>query len=133
VERTAWNQSALAAGSQTWWIGAGWGSLRASSLVANILGTVGVPGLVLFTTFCLLTIRFARKAPTDASQMQKSVLLPILISLIDCVLAGPEMTDTSIWFFFGVAAFVNYPGLRNDSSRIAQYFNAAANPTKALA
>ena len=123
VERTAWNQAALAAGSQTWWIGAGWGSLRASSLVANILGTVGIPGLLLFITFCGLTIRLASKGPADASQMQKSVMLPIFISLIDCVLAGPEMTDTSIWFFLGVAAFVNYPALRNNTGRVVQYFN----------
>src|SRR5262249_5709056 len=33
-ERTAWNDSAFAAGATPHWIGAGWGSLRASSLLA---------------------------------------------------------------------------------------------------
>ena len=105
-ERTAWNQSALTAASQTHWLGAGWGSLRASSLVANILGTVGIPGLVLFAGFCALVLRLANKLPADPSQTQKSVMLPILVSLIDCILAGPELTDPVIWFLFGVAAFV---------------------------
>jgi O-antigen ligase len=106
-ERTAWNQSALMAGAQSHWVGAGWGSLRASSLVANILGTVGIPGLFLFMSFCFLDMRFAVKSDTPTSLMQKSAVLPILVSLLDCVLAGPEMTDPVVWFLFGVAAFVD--------------------------
>lgn len=104
-ERTAWNNAALAAASNSHWIGAGWGSLRASSLIANILGTVGIPGLLLFASFCTLNIRYATKAPSDSTQMQKTAILPILVSLLACVLAGPEMTDPVVWFMFGVAAF----------------------------
>jgi len=125
VERTAWNQAAIAAGSQTWWIGTGWGSLRASSLLANILGTVGIPGLLLFSSFCILSVRFASKAPTDSSQIQKSAILPILICLVDCVLAGPEMTDASIWFLFGVAAYVNYADVERGVSQVQQYLGAS--------
>lgn len=111
-ERTAWNQAALMAGSQSHWLGAGWGSLRASSLVANILGTVGIPGLFLFASFCFLDMRFAIQSNSATSLMQKSAVLPMLVSVLDCVLAGPEMTDPVVWFLFGVAAFVDPRSIR---------------------
>ena len=104
-ERTAWNVSALNAAAESRWIGAGWGSLRASSLLANIVGTVGVPGIILFGVFCFLNMRFASYLP--GAQMQKSVVLPIMVSLLACILAGPEMTDPVVWFLFGAAAFVD--------------------------
>jgi hypothetical protein len=108
LERTAWNEAALRAGSQTHWLGAGWGSLRASSLVANILGTVGMPGLCLFAAFCILGFRLAIRIPVDKYQTQRSVLLPVVVSLLDFVFGGPEMTDPVIWFLFGVAAFAPF-------------------------
>lgn len=111
-ERTAWNDAALAAGSQSGWLGAGWGSLRASSLLANILGTVGVPGLTLFVGFIFLDIRFASHVRQDSTQAQRSVVLPIMVSLITCLLAGPEMTDPVAWFLFGVGAFIDPEAVR---------------------
>jgi hypothetical protein len=127
-ERTAWNNAALAAASDSYWMGAGWGSLRASSLIANILGTVGIPGLFLFGCFCVLTIRFAMKSPHGQTQIQKTAIIPILVSLLDCVLAGPEMTDPVVWFMFGVAASCVNPSAKRSSIAARRLENRPQEP-----
>ena len=51
LERSAWARSGLHAFVQTWGLGAGVGSLRSNGLVAVLLGSVGVPGMLAFLAF----------------------------------------------------------------------------------
>ena len=51
LERAAWARSGFHAFEQTWGLGAGMGSLRANGLVSVLLGSVGLPGAVLFCAF----------------------------------------------------------------------------------
>jgi hypothetical protein len=50
-ERTESNIAAMQAARQTFYLGTGWGSLRCSGLGYLLIGTVGIPGLLLFVVF----------------------------------------------------------------------------------
>jgi O-antigen ligase len=105
-ERTASNEAAITVAGQTVWLGAGWGSLRASSFIANMLGTVGIPGTLCFTIFCILVFRFGMMRRPDAGQkLRTAVLFPVSVVLLNLAVATPEPVDPDIWFLFGVAAF----------------------------
>ena len=105
AERQGWNEAAFRAALSTYGFGAGWGSLRASSFLANMLGTVGVPGLFLFAGFISLLLRYATAKERDGEvSIQKIVVFPIVIFLVGAVVAGPELTDPSFWFLLGTAA-----------------------------
>ncbi len=51
LERSAWARSGLNAFVQTWGLGAGVGSLRGNGMTSVLLGSVGLPGTVLFLCF----------------------------------------------------------------------------------
>lgn len=51
IERMTWNIQALKNLTDTYFIGAGLGSLRASNWVAVTLGTLGLPGLLIYLAF----------------------------------------------------------------------------------
>src|SRR5262249_10535282 len=51
IERSAWNTSAMANFYDTYGLGVGTGSLRASSLPVAVLATIGVPGGLLYLAF----------------------------------------------------------------------------------
>lgn len=63
VERMSWNIQALRNFIDTGLLGAGLGSVRASNWLAAVLGTTGIPGLVLLCGF--LWRFFRMPAPTD--------------------------------------------------------------------
>ena len=57
VERMSWNAQALRNLTDTWLIGAGLGSARASNWLLSSLGSVGVPGTALFIAFLVAMFR----------------------------------------------------------------------------
>lgn len=56
LERAAWAQAGTEAFFQTWGLGAGAGSLRASGLLPVLLGSVGLPGALAFLGFMLHSV-----------------------------------------------------------------------------
>ncbi|MGO4441511.1 hypothetical protein [Rhizobium sp. RAF56] len=60
-ERMRWNAQALGAFGDTNGMGAGLGSIRASSFIVALLANVGVPGTILFVIFVYSLIRSAAK------------------------------------------------------------------------
>jgi hypothetical protein len=60
VERSAWNMQSLVNFVDTFGLGAGLGSARASSFIAVTIGNLGMPGFVLFGAFVWRSIRQPR-------------------------------------------------------------------------
>ena len=99
---------ALAALSDTYYMGAGWGSIRASGFAFFLLGTVGVVGLTLFCSFYLsLFLPLFRRRGQDERDSLNDLLERSLfgVSILLCGLAaaGSEPTLPVLWVLFGVA------------------------------
>lgn len=74
IERTAWNMSALGNVFETFGLGAGLGSVRASSFVIGVPANIGIPGVLLFGMFFYKlffpTRAVAAAAGSQAAQIQ---------------------------------------------------------------
>lgn len=68
VERMSWNRQALQNAFDTWLLGAGLGSVRASNWVAAVLGTTGVAGLALYVVFLWQVFRMPLVAMAPATR-----------------------------------------------------------------
>jgi O-antigen ligase len=107
-ERTATHVSALRTLEETAYMGAGWGSIRASGLGYMLLGTVGVPGLLLFMTFYLanyLPFFYRRARPSEADRNQfVPAHLAVGLVLLSMFTAGSEPVTPMLWMLLGVIA-----------------------------
>lgn len=74
VERMSWNAQALRNLFDTWLMGAGLGSARASNWLLSSLGSVGVPGTVLFAAFLVAVFRMRVAVPGTPADMTVSAL-----------------------------------------------------------
>jgi hypothetical protein len=90
--------------ADTYWLGAGWGVCRASSFVPTILGNVGVPGTLLFFTFCTQLLWPAFTFKPLKVQMHGAVLFGLAAILLDLVVSAPELGYLIIWLLFAMAA-----------------------------
>lgn len=62
-ERSLWNEYALKAFKDTFGLGAGYGSLRASGIIQNILGQIGLFGLLCYIVFWLKLEKITKNIP----------------------------------------------------------------------
>jgi hypothetical protein len=74
VERMSWNAQALRNLFDTWLIGAGLGSARASNWLLSSLGSVGLPGTALFAAFLVAVFRMRVAVPGTPADMTVSAL-----------------------------------------------------------
>ncbi|WP_426230657.1 hypothetical protein [Pararhizobium sp. DWP3-4] len=86
-ERMRWNAQALSSFLDTSGMGAGVGSIRASSLVVALLANVGIPGTLIFFIFLASLIRSVLRRDTDGGVEQK-VGLAAMFSCIAQVTAA---------------------------------------------
>ncbi|PIB91621.1 hypothetical protein [Caulobacter sp. FWC2] len=98
AERGYWNQTALDAFLGTYGLGAGLGSLRASSWALAVLGNIGAVGA--FLTAAFIAVRFSAKAPSGLGldrlhRAAKFALIPILVAA--------SLAGTSVYFGFAAA------------------------------
>ena len=100
IERSKWNEQALVNFADTGGLGAGDGSVRASSLPIAVLGNVGIPGAVTYGIF-LLAVLFGRKNrwrhPYPAG-CQSAARWACLTQLIGASVAG-SFLDLGLPFF----------------------------------
>lgn len=128
--RTLTHDAALETLQNTYFMGAGWGSARASGLVYILLATVGVPGLLLFIGLLvsLLIPLFhsnpPEKQPPLADQFGQA-LLALSVLLLAMVIAGSEPVDPLLWILLGVVTVARSP--------IAKTAQAASKPSLSLA
>lgn len=107
VERWYWNENGMRVFHETAMLGAGVGSVRASSLVVGLLANVGIGGLVLFLIFiaslCLTAMRGARD-PDIGAYVTASAWASFTL-LATAILAASGV-DLGL-FFFILAAIVS--------------------------
>lgn len=107
-DRTATHVSALRTLRETAYMGAGWGSLRASGLGYVLLGTVGVPGLLFFVAFYLanyLPFFYPQPSvPGAGPDRFIPTLFAVNLILMAMFTAGSEPVTPMLWMLLGVVA-----------------------------
>lgn len=92
TERSMWNEVSLDAFVDSWGLGAGLGSARASSWPVSVLANIGVPGAVLLSAFLLHIAKARPLRPTDFNEIMtvgiKFGFVPGLVMM--------SMTQTSV-------------------------------------
>jgi len=101
VERSGADQQSYGVFLQSWGLGVGLGSGRASSFLATLLSTVGVIGTVLFAA--VLVVVVARAAPLKPYH---PVIWALVATMIGKLIAGPDVSDPSgvFWLSLGILA-----------------------------
>ena len=129
-ERTASNYAAMETARQTYYMGAGWGSVRCSSLGPGLLATVGILGTLLFCTF-LLSLALPLFGPSKISQRgdtyEKS-MLGTLVILAAMMVAGNEPDQPILWVLFAACAAGRYT-YKSNLCGIAQMLRSRAQGT----
>ncbi len=103
-ERSLWNTLALQTSRDSYYFGAGWGSVRASSFACSLMGNVGIPGTLLFVTFLLQLLRPAlRPGRYVRFEMFERSLFALAVMMVGLVVAGSDPITPMSWVLFGVA------------------------------
>lgn len=117
-ERTASNRSAMETSRQTYYMGAGWGSVRCSSLGPGLMATVGVIGVVLFCAFLISLTRplFVPGYKSQQGDIYEMSLLGTLVILAAMMVASNEPDQPILWVLFAACAAgpTSYQLLRKD-------------------
>ncbi len=103
-ERGEMNLAAIQSSRDSYYFGAGWGSVRASSFACELMGSVGIPGAALFSLFLLQLLRplFRRRRYARFDQFERA-LFAIAIMLVALLVATPDPIMPVIWMLFAVA------------------------------
>ncbi len=103
-ERSLWNTLALQTSHDSYYFGAGWGSVRASSFACSLMGNVGIPGTLLFVTFLLQLARpLFRPRRYARFEMFERSLFALFVMLVGLVVAGSDPISPMSWVLFAVA------------------------------
>jgi hypothetical protein len=107
-ERSMTNRAALATAADSDYMGAGWGSVRASGLPYVLMGMVGVVGSAIFVLFVVsLFLPLLRRSPTLRLQtpdhLYEKSLFATIVMLVGLCVAGAEPVQPILWILFGVA------------------------------
>lgn len=107
VERTQWNMQALKTFSDTAFMGAGLGSVRASSFATAVLSNIGIAGVVLVFVFLIalfIPVISDRSESRDAAVHKAGASAAFILLLAACV-SGTSVSLTLLFSIFaGVAA-----------------------------
>jgi hypothetical protein len=105
ADRTASNVAAIESAEQTYFMGTGWGSLRCSGLGYILVGTVGIPGLLLFAVFVVtlfMPLATGRRGP--GSSLYEQSLVGTTVALFAASLSGAEPVIPILWVLFAAAS-----------------------------
>lgn len=100
--RTTMDKYSLTLLVDTYGIGVGLGSYRPSSLIASLLGNMGLLGLLLFA---LVYLAIARSITSDQVWLRWA----LLASLIDMAIAIPDITEPFLWVLTALVVYVTVP------------------------
>jgi hypothetical protein len=107
VERSAWNLQSLVNFVDTFGLGVGLGSARASSFVAVTLGNLGLIGATLVGLFFYRTVRTPQRPSAWASDriVSFAAVQALFASLIGATISGTVFDLGSCLYLFAAAAF----------------------------
>ena len=100
VQRHEADLAALTLFRDTAYLGAGWGTFRASSAYVQLLANVGLLGTVAFSIFIANVFLFTKK--TGRSTLQDQIALGAGLMLVAHVAAVPDMVNPAVWAFLGL-------------------------------
>jgi hypothetical protein len=115
-ERAQSGQAAMETASETYYMGAGWGSARASGLMYVLMGNVGIVGSFLFVAFIaslflpMLHGNHARERSASTYFYEKTLLASLVI-LVGLLAAGAEPVAPILWALFAGATAGKPPRL----------------------
>jgi hypothetical protein len=99
VERMSWNAQALRNLADTWLIGAGLGSARASNWLLSSLGSIGVPGTALFVAFLVAVFRMRVAEGATEAEMAVTALKWGCVATIVTELLIASTPNMGVFFF----------------------------------
>jgi len=108
IERSSWNRQAIQNFFDTFGLGAGNGSVRASSFPVAVIGSLGIPGAITYGLFLFL-IWFGKKAPAppETLAMQAAARSACFAWLIAASASGGFIDLGLPFFAFAALATVN--------------------------
>ncbi len=113
IERAMWSDTAIQAGFDTFLLGTGFGTVRASGILPTLFGAVGAPGLLLFAAFVAAAMGALFTRPrTKADAVRFGAAFALTASLGPLIVAGAGLDMTTmIWIYAAVArtAWVTQP------------------------
>jgi hypothetical protein len=110
--RTESHVVALRTLEETDYMGAGWGSMRASGTVYTLLASVGVFGLILFTAASIsvfLPLFSGGRGSRSNGDLLGRSLFPAFLLLAALVISGTEPDTPMVWLLFGIAIVAAAP------------------------
>lgn len=105
---------ALKSFAQSFGLGTGVGSARASSFPATMAATLGLPGLLIFAAFLWSIFAAVHQ---QRSNQERGVLFGMVGLLIGWLLAAPDINIAFFWILAGLASSFQQP---NDNKLAAQ-------------
>jgi hypothetical protein len=107
IERASWNTNALAAFYATYGLGAGIGSVRASSWIVAVLSNIGIIGALTYFTFIAIVLLPRRKTPDTsptALAVQKAAKLTCGTQLLITSMTAGSIALGLLFFVFAAVA-----------------------------
>lgn len=89
-------------------LGVGVGSARASSIFATLAATTGIPGLLAFGAFVVAVLRGVGRSPDDR---ERALLFGLIGLLVGWAISTPDLVFPLFWVLAGVAAGASSRGL----------------------
>ncbi|PDT50413.1 hypothetical protein [Sinorhizobium fredii] len=106
IERGSWNSQALQNFVETWMLGAGLGSVRASNFVIAVLSSIGVAGAVLYVGFFYALARAkAPRLPNESAAITSGCRAACLILVLKAFVTKSTPDLEVPFFLYAGAAF----------------------------
>ncbi len=103
-ERSLINELALRSSHDSYYFGAGWGSVRASSFACSLMGNVGIPGTLLFLNFLLQLARpLFRPQRYARFELFERSIFALVVMLVGLLVAGSDPITPMSWVLFAIA------------------------------
>lgn len=99
IERMSWNAQALRNLTDTWMLGAGLGSARASNWLLSSLGSIGLPGTALFLAFLASVLRMKVRAPGSDLDSVATALKWGCVATLSCEILIASTPNLGVFFF----------------------------------
>ena len=119
IERSAWNAAAIRNFTETWGLGVGLGTTRASSLVFAILSNLGLPGAICYTIFFGYILFYGSKhRDNDAQDICLASRNACLGLIIAQILSGALVDQGLIFYVYAGLAASNPEGFNALKNKI---------------
>lgn len=106
LERRAWAERGLKIGWETYGLGTGLGSTRSNGLIAVLVSNIGIPGLLLYSSFLWTIFRQHRSGAKDSGPSFYEAGLAGLVTVLAGALVSGTTADPGILFMIFAALIV---------------------------